>query len=285
MEASFEKKGHTFKQNPKSTQTMRRRYNNNMSPHSVQQLQQHFKQQHETIRNGYVQMSNPPQPRRVRSVAPTSRRVRGLPLLSTSQPTVSVPSSSSSSSSSPIENWESFPSFESLSPAGLASSDLTVEMPYSVPLSNLFMSLDDELGGESGDEDDDGLGEDEIMERFYLNFTQWQLQQQQQQQQHGDSRVPPHLPHGHELIRGIPVPIAEPHEPKLEINVTETDSAKKICIICSEREVCTMFLECLHSMACVTCSRALLTNAPLDRAPTCPVCRGQIERIVKLLQV
>lgn len=84
------------------------------------------------------------------------------------------------------------------------------------------------------------------------------------------------IPHGHEKLGGIVVPCGIPNEKKLPEN---PDPNTKVCAICFEREVSTMFLECLHCVGCVTCSRHLVQAA--NRTPICPLCRKNITRIVK----
>lgn len=87
------------------------------------------------------------------------------------------------------------------------------------------------------------------------------------------------LPHGHELASGIPIPVAEPDEKKLP----DTDHSTKRCIICCEREVSTAFLECQHSLLCVTCSRTLVLGPGGRPTVRCPMCRAAVKRVMKLL--
>lgn len=80
----------------------------------------------------------------------------------------------------------------------------------------------------------------------------------------------------------VPVPAAEPNEPKLP----ETDQSTKRCAICMERAIATAILECQHAIMCITCARTLiLGNAEVPAPATaarCPCCRKKIQRIIKL---
>eukprot|EP01122_Echinamoeba_exundans_P007727 TRINITY_DN2437_c0_g1_i1.p1 TRINITY_DN2437_c0_g1~~TRINITY_DN2437_c0_g1_i1.p1 ORF type:complete len:184 (-),score=13.53 TRINITY_DN2437_c0_g1_i1:93-644(-) len=54
--------------------------------------------------------------------------------------------------------------------------------------------------------------------------------------------------------------------------ITEDDE-KGLCNICMERKINTVILECGHSSLCVECATPLTS---------CPICRSQIARVVKI---
>ena len=64
--------------------------------------------------------------------------------------------------------------------------------------------------------------------------------------------------------------------PEEEINELDTKEGEKECIICNERCVKTVIVDCGHSILCVTCSRTLKDK------PQCPLCRVEITKIIKI---
>jgi len=64
--------------------------------------------------------------------------------------------------------------------------------------------------------------------------------------------------------------VSQPEEKK--INNEETG----ICVICMDKKIDTVILECAHSAVCIVCSGTL---------KICPICRGAITRVVKIFQV
>jgi len=62
------------------------------------------------------------------------------------------------------------------------------------------------------------------------------------------------------------------HEEEKKINNEETG----ICVICMDKKIDTVILECAHSAVCMVCSGTL---------KICPICRGNITRVVKIFQI
>lgn len=72
--------------------------------------------------------------------------------------------------------------------------------------------------------------------------------------------------------------------PKKELESTIKDESvaeEVLCIICSERRINTVILDCRHSKMCVTCSRRIMLGEIEQRK--CPVCREEIKKgIIKI---
>ncbi|CAN0257109.1 unnamed protein product [Ectocarpus sp. 6 AP-2014] len=56
--------------------------------------------------------------------------------------------------------------------------------------------------------------------------------------------------------------------------ISRSAGASRVCKVCWERPIDTVFRPCNHSVLCTGCSQRLLE----DRQPVCPICRCQIER-------
>jgi hypothetical protein len=50
------------------------------------------------------------------------------------------------------------------------------------------------------------------------------------------------------------------------------------CIICMERSVKTVMIDCGHSVMCVMCCRKIM----IDGDQKCPICKATVSRAIKL---
>lgn len=67
-----------------------------------------------------------------------------------------------------------------------------------------------------------------------------------------------------------------------EEDVLDKDILEELlCIICMERKINTVILDCGHSKMCVTCSRVIIFGEETNRK--CPVCRKELKKgIIKI---
>jgi hypothetical protein len=58
-------------------------------------------------------------------------------------------------------------------------------------------------------------------------------------------------------------------------------SGENACVVCFEREVRTMILDCRHSVMCIKCSRKIINSPNLRKK--CPICSTELQQgIVKI---
>lgn len=80
---------------------------------------------------------------------------------------------------------------------------------------------------------------------------------------------PSAMPKGEDKKLAIPVPQLTEKEPIVE----DGD-----CVICNERIVSTVIVDCGHSVLCLTCANDIVKKGTKE----CPVCRKTMEKIIKL---
>ncbi len=119
-----------------------------------------------------------------------------------------------------------------------------------------------------------GGDDDQEDEEFLLaqeeSLRQYELEQQQQQQQQNPEQPPPRLRRkiddSWEKILKDPEVLAD-------------DSPHKRCCACLANRATIVFVECSHMEMCDSCVRDMFSLPGVNRV--CPVCRGQVEHILR----
>lgn len=75
---------------------------------------------------------------------------------------------------------------------------------------------------------------------------------------------------GNNSVSGATAASTEPWEEPVEVRQSKKTSLD-ICVICLDRERCTLFLECSHMLCCTDCSKLVTC---------CPICRQFITRVI-----
>lgn len=73
---------------------------------------------------------------------------------------------------------------------------------------------------------------------------------------------------------------------EIEESIKEEDNINEeyICLICSDKKINTVILDCKHSKMCISCSRKImLEDNKINKDAQCPVCRTHIKKgIIKI---
>ena len=83
--------------------------------------------------------------------------------------------------------------------------------------------------------------------------------------------------HLKKTIEDLKSEISQLNEDISELN--EKLKTKAICIICSDNDVCIVFIPCMHSACCAECNEKLKrTHSEYN----CPLCKGRIEKAIPI---